>query len=70
MRWRFRKGWRLRLQHSPEMRRAGEKIPIGYTGETIKLIVEKWIYGPDGGYYYEVVLVGDRVTSISKVRSQ
>ncbi|HQB29533.1 MAG TPA: DUF2845 domain-containing protein [Syntrophales bacterium] len=45
-----------------------KKIPMGFTGETIKLIVEKWIYGPDGGYYYEVVVMGDKIVSISKVR--
>lgn len=47
-----------------------KKIPMGYTTKdgSRELVIEKWIYGPDGGYYYEITLEGDKIVKIEKVR--
>jgi len=56
------------------IRKCGEpiqRIHIGYTltkDEKREYVIEKWIYGPSGGFYHEVTLEGDRITKIDMVR--
>lgn len=55
-------------------KKCGEPIqrrPIGYTvtpdGKRENYI-EKWVYGPDAGFYYEITLEGDTIVKIEMVR--
>jgi hypothetical protein len=44
---------------------------IGYSLDAKKqrdLIIEEWVFGPNGGYYYFVTLIGGRVTEIKSER--
>lgn len=50
-----------------------QKLHLGYTVTSEgkrKLIVEKWIYGPISGTYYEIILEGDQITEINMFRKQ
>jgi len=56
------------------IRKCGEPIQRIHVGYTLtkdgkrEYVVEKWIYGPSGGFYHEVTLEGDRITKIDMVR--
>ena len=48
------------------------KVPMGYTIDMQnrrELIIEEWIYGPEGGgYYYFVIMIGGHVSEIRSDR--
>ena len=56
------------------LRKCGEPIQRTHVGYTVtkdgkrEYVIEKWIYGPSGGFYHEVTLEGDRITKIEMVR--
>jgi hypothetical protein len=47
------------------------KQTVGYTIDDNKkreLLIEEWVYGPEGGYYFTITFIGGQVSQVSSQR--